>query len=87
MSDEYLIWSNEHQGWWGPDGCGYDSGYDHAGRYSRQHAIEVCQRALPTAMHIGMISEIPVRIADFEDVLRGQMVPASVLQNQRRGSR
>lgn len=79
MSDDYLIWSNEHQGWWGPGERGYKSGYSQAGRYSRERAMQICRDALPTAAHIGMISEIPVRAGDLEDVLRGQMIPASVL--------
>lgn len=33
MADEYLIWSNHHKVWWGPNGCGYTSYVDLAGRY------------------------------------------------------
>lgn len=35
MSDAsiVLIWSDEHHAWWRPDGCGYTSCRDEAGRY------------------------------------------------------
>jgi hypothetical protein len=86
VDDDYLIWSNEHQGWWRPNERGYDSGYANAGRYTRERAIQICQNALPTAAHIGIISEIPVRVSDFEDVLRGnKFIPASVFRSDRFG--
>ena len=64
MEGNYLIWSNEHRAWWGPGRHGYVQGIDGAGRYSRAEAIEICTHALMTGRHIGMISEIPVRLAD-----------------------
>ena len=73
--DSYLIWSNEHGGWWGPYERGYSTGLVGAGRYSREEAIRICKHALPTAMHIRLISEIPVREADIGDILAGEFVP------------
>lgn len=73
--DEYLVWSNEHDGWWAPDLSGYVTDLRSAGRYSRTHAIGICKHALPTADHIGRISEIPVRFADLDEVLAGARVP------------
>jgi hypothetical protein len=65
MDDVYLVWSNEHHGWWRPGGWGYTPGLkNRPGRFSRDAAIDICKRALPTAMHIRLISEIPVRLAD-----------------------
>lgn len=75
----YLIWSNEHRGWWGIGERGYDRHLAKAGRYSRERAIEICRQAIPTAMHIGMISEIPVRLEDVHAFLEGGMIPAGVL--------
>lgn len=31
---EYLIWSNHHKAWWGPNGSGYRSNVNDAGRYT-----------------------------------------------------
>lgn len=75
----YLIWSNEHRGWWGPGECGYDRHLSRAGRYSRERAIAICRQAIPTAMYIGMISEIPVRLEDVQAFLLGAFVPEGVL--------
>jgi hypothetical protein len=33
MADQYLIYSNHHKAWWGPDGRGYTSNIAYAGRY------------------------------------------------------
>jgi len=68
--DRYLIWSNEHRAWWRPGGYGYTAVLLEAGRYSREKALHICRDALPTALHIGMISEIPVRESDLDEVLR-----------------
>lgn len=81
--DQYLVWSNEHRGWWGPGRCGYTPGISNAGRYTREQAIEICQDAIPTAMHVGTISEIPVRAVDVTDFLKGQMIPAAILFGDR----
>jgi hypothetical protein len=81
--NQYLIWSNEHRAWWGPGHCGYTRGLRDAGRYSRDQAIQVCRDAIPTAMHVGTISEIPVRAADVTDFLKGQMVPGTIMDGAR----
>ena len=77
--DLYLIWSNEHGGWWGPGGYGYKKTLAGAGTFTRERAIEICRDALPTAMHIGMISEIPVRLSDVRAFLNGSAVPSTVI--------
>ena len=79
MADDYLIWSNEHRRWWGPGGRGYVTGVRAAGRYSRDHALEICRGALPTAAHIGLIAEIPVRERDVTEFLANALVPGCVL--------
>jgi hypothetical protein len=38
----YVIWSNEHRAWWGPDRRGYCSRLTDAGRYDRESALAVC---------------------------------------------
>lgn len=69
MAELYLIWSNEHGGWWGPNRHGYTRKLREAGRYDRAVAMEICREAVFTAMHIGIIAELPVRLADVLDFL------------------
>jgi len=64
MDDVYLIWSNEHRGWWGHGERGYVKRVREAGHYSRERALTICSNAWGTAGHIGVISELPVRLAD-----------------------
>lgn len=42
MGETYVIWSNEHRGWWGPNKFGYTPDLRNAGRYSRFEAMQVC---------------------------------------------
>ncbi len=69
MEREYLIWSAEHQAWWAAGERGYSKGIMHAGRYSRDRALQICINALPGAHHLGHIAEVPVRIVDIEAML------------------
>jgi hypothetical protein len=39
------IWSNEHRGWWGPNGCGYVKNRLEAGVYPYTEAAQICQSA------------------------------------------
>lgn len=67
--DTYLIWSPEHSGWWKPDECGYTNRLSKAGRYTKAQAIEISTKAIPgTAALLGMLPEIPVRLADIEEM-------------------
>ncbi len=43
--DEWLIWSNEHQGWWAKDERGYTKNKNEAGRYSFEKACRLVERA------------------------------------------
>ena len=85
--ETYLVWSNEHVGWWKPGGWGYGRGLNQAGRFTRAQAIAICRDALPTAGRLGVISEIPVRLADLQAVLGGQIVPRAVFEPRLRGVR
>jgi hypothetical protein len=75
----YLVWSNEHRGWWGPGRRGYVREVSRAGRYSYKQAIEICRNALGTALHMGMLAELPVRLDDVHAFLEGTFVPAGVI--------
>lgn len=72
----YLVWSNEHRAWWGPAFRGYVPGLGAAGRYPRNVALGICRQALPTG---DRLAEIPVRLADLEEFMRGAVVPGSAL--------
>jgi hypothetical protein len=78
-NESYLIWSNEHRAWWGPAHCGYSKGLQGAGKYDRDTAIQCCKSALPSATHVGMMSEIPVRAADVLEVLTDELIPSNVM--------
>jgi hypothetical protein len=84
MSDDefYLIWSNEHHGWWRIGPNGYSRDLADAGHYPRDQALAICRQAIITAAHIGMISELPARLADVTEFLEGQRVPEAI---RRRG--
>lgn len=41
LREAYLVWSNEHQAWWGKDRCGYTRFIDRAGRYNRAEALSI----------------------------------------------
>lgn len=41
VAEAYLVWSNEHRSWWGPNRCGYFISIDKAGRYTREEAINI----------------------------------------------
>lgn len=62
MSDLYLVWSNEHHCWWRPASAGYTQKVEHAGRYSREEAIQISRgRGWPAT---GIPDEVPVREVD-----------------------
>lgn len=43
--DSWLIWSNEHMGWWKPGKNGYTQLREKAGRYSYGDAAQICRDA------------------------------------------
>lgn len=74
MTDDpdYVIWSNEHRNWWGPNRCGYVRFLREAGRYSRGQAIEIVRQAQYGRQN--MTNQIPpeimVRLEDAEATLQ-----------------
>ncbi len=42
---KWLIWSNEHGGWWKPNELGYTHTHSEAGRYDFARALEIVTRA------------------------------------------
>lgn len=45
----WLVWSNEHHAFWGPNRCGYYQAIESAGRYIREEAEAICRDACPRA--------------------------------------
>lgn len=45
MGERYLIWSNEHRGWWKPGGYGYTTLTQRAGVYGAAEATEIVRQA------------------------------------------
>lgn len=41
--ERYVVWSNEHRAWWGPNRCGYTLSIAKAGRYSREEALSIAR--------------------------------------------
>jgi len=64
--EEYVIWSNEHRLWWGPDWSGYRSKLIDAGRYSRQDAIKICTNARGGREYNSNPSEVPLLLVYAE---------------------
>lgn len=63
-AESYLIWSNDHNCWWGPGSTGYVASIAQAGRYARQHALQICQDARGGWNGITPPPVIPVRLLD-----------------------
>jgi hypothetical protein len=68
--DTYLVWSNEHDAWWGPNANGYVRRVEHAGRYTHAQALQICFDAMPGRFGDESLQEIPIRLADVESMLQ-----------------
>jgi hypothetical protein len=69
MSDLYLIWSIEHQAWWGPDQAGYVHQLSRAGRYNRVEMLDICVGSIPGTAHmLKQFPEIPVAVDDLIEI-------------------
>ena len=58
--EKYLVWSNEHKAWWGPDHCGYTPDVTYAGRYTQDEAIKICNGANYTWGNNSNPDELPI---------------------------
>lgn len=67
----YLIWSNEHCGWWGRNRSGYVSRVWQAGLYTRDEAIEIVRSATQMQWETGETPhEVAVCIEDLPEDAR-----------------
>lgn len=60
----YVVWSNEHRCWWGPEHCGYRDKLADAGRYSRDEALKICRNARGGREFRDNPSEVPLLLDD-----------------------
>ena len=67
MADKYLIWSNVHNLWWGPDSRGYTLNIDLAGKYSREEALKICALSRDGIGSNPAPDELPVPLADISE--------------------
>ena len=51
---QYVIWSHEHDAWWGPDRCGYTRELEKAGRYTGEEAGEITVPAIPCGIEVAV---------------------------------
>ncbi|WP_226893875.1 hypothetical protein [Nisaea sediminum] len=60
----YVIWSNEHRAWWGPNRSGYRAKLEDAGRYTRDEAVRICTHARGGRQFNHNPSEVPLLESD-----------------------
>ena len=74
----WLVWSNEHNAWWGADERGYFTDVRAAGRYTREQALEIEANARRPGSggmfsHDGHVDPVPPEIAvpspEYHDAL------------------
>ena len=58
MTDTYLIWSNEHNAWWGPREAGYVTQVLCAGVYTRERAEQIERRSAPDEVAVPLSEAI-----------------------------
>ena len=63
---DYVVWSNEHSAWWGPDSRDYYAKLENAGRYTRDEALRICKGARGGRRHNANPTEVPLLLADAE---------------------
>ncbi|MCP4410767.1 MAG: hypothetical protein GY807_24105 [Gammaproteobacteria bacterium] len=61
---DYVIWSNEHNAWWGPNNRGYANRLGNAGHYTRDEALKICSNARGGWPWEGTPPEMPVLLKD-----------------------
>lgn len=70
LPDAWLIWSNEHNAYWGPNHCGYTRDIDQAGRYQQSDADSVCAAANAHLPPKSLPHEIRVPSPELDQALR-----------------
>lgn len=63
-AEPYLVWSNEHHAWWGPNKSGYFYRIASAGRYTREDAVAISRGARGGRAFNENPSEVPIALTD-----------------------
>lgn len=50
----YVIWSHQHEAWWGPDRAGYTTDLAEAGRYTLEEAGEIVVPVIPSGIEVAV---------------------------------
>ena len=58
---EYVIWSFEHDAWWGPGRMGYTSELAEAGRYTKAQADQIVAHA-----NVVSINEVAISLSEAQ---------------------
>ena len=81
---DYVVWSNEHGCWWGPERCGYQWKIEYAGRYTRDEAMSICRGARGGREFNSNPTEVPLLLADAQDFWGDDREEWEKKRNQRR---
>jgi hypothetical protein len=60
-TERYLIWSWEHQAWWGPNRCGYTTDVGLAGRYTEAEAGAITVGHIPPGEEVAVLEAWAIR--------------------------
>lgn len=63
----WLVWSNEHRAWWGPNSAGYRLKVEQAGRYTWKDALRCCESHTYSGEKIP--PEVPMPSPELEAML------------------
>ena len=55
---QFLIWSHEHGGWWGPNHRGYVQRAEDAGRYSLEEAANIVADHYPPGEQVAVLASL-----------------------------
>ena len=61
----YIIWSEEHRGWWKPNRNGYTPKRDHAGHYDFDEAQEIVLSANIAERDVPNEAIVPIKVCAF----------------------
>lgn len=61
----YIIWSEEHRGWWKPNERGYTPKREEAGHYEFERAQEICMSANINERDVPNEAIVPIEVCAF----------------------
>ena len=61
LMDSFVVWSHEHQMWWGPNHAGYTPDLNKAGRYTRREAGDIATNCFPPGIEVPVDERMAIR--------------------------